>query len=347
MRRQINPVLIGLFVLLAILVLVAVILYFGAIRGGGNWERNVSHFLSETKGLDVGAPVVLQGVQVGRVRDIDVGYDQRQEHFYVRVEYETDQNAIQWPESFQKRFSRDTEAGLQNLIKRGLRARLALQSIVTGKLIIELGFFPQSTSYSRGERREIPTIPTTIDKLFEGLNEIDLKKLAQGVERIVEGMDHLVNNPAIAEILGEVRQAAARINGAVAELERQVRPIGDNLNAALQDLARLARRIDARVDGLADSLEGAGDEVRQLARSTREQLPLLVADLRRASRSVDQALAAATRTLSQVDATLATNSPLQVELLSSLRNLSAAARSLKNFADYLERHPEALLKGKR
>lgn len=347
MRKQINPALIGLFVILAIAILIGVILYFGAIRGGGDRVRNVSYFASETKGLDIGAPVVLQGVQVGRVTDIDVAFDPHQEHFYVRVEYETDRSAVKWPENYQQRYRDDPDAGLQEMITRGLRARLALQSIVTGKLIIELGFFPEAQAYRRGDRREIPTIPTTIDKLFEGLNEIDLKKLAQGVERIVQGLDDTVNNPAIGEIMLELQRMVEGINGVVAELNRQIGPISGNLNGALLDLRRLVQRLDGRVDGLVRSMEEAGNEMGQLARSTRQQLPPLVTDLRRASRSADDAFTAATHSLEKVDSALADNSPLQVELLNSLRSLSAAARSLKNFADYLERHPEALLKGKR
>ena len=46
------------------------------------------------------------------------------------------------------------------------------------------------------------------------------------------------------------------------------------------------------------------------------------------------------------ESAISENSPLRQELMSTLQSLSIAARSLENFADYLERHPEALLKGK-
>jgi paraquat-inducible protein B len=44
--------------------------------------------------------------------------------------------------------------------------------------------------------------------------------------------------------------------------------------------------------------------------------------------------------------TLATDAPLQQDLRDALREMSRAAQSLRVFTDYLERHPEALIRGK-
>jgi paraquat-inducible protein B len=60
-----------------------------------------------------------------------------------------------------------------------------------------------------------------------------------------------------------------------------------------------------------------------------------------------------TKTLEQTRKTLvgaekmfAPSSSLQAEAHRALRELSAAARSFRIMADYLERHPEALIRGK-
>ncbi len=347
MRKKLNPALVGLFVILAVAILIGVVLYLGVIRSGDDRIVNVTYFPSETKGLDVGAPVVLQGVQIGRVTDIEVGFDETRQHFYVRVEYETRQNLIRWPRSMKARYRRDQDATLQEMIDKGLRARLALQSVVTGKLLLELGFFPGTESYGRGERREIPSIPTTIDILFDELSKVDLQKMAQGIERIVDGLDKTINDPAIGQTLAELKRMVTGFNRMIADLQAVIGPVGRNLNTTLVDVDRLVRRIDGRVDGVAGSIEQAGNGVALLAQRVDGQLPPLVGDLRSAARSADHAFVAASRTLQRMDTLMADNSPLQIELLSGLRNLSAAARSLKNFADYLERHPEALLKGKR
>ncbi len=51
-------------------------------------------------------------------------------------------------------------------------------------------------------------------------------------------------------------------------------------------------------------------------------------------------------TLAAIEETLKADSPLRQNLQNTLQELSRAARSMKNLTDYLERHPESLLKGK-
>jgi len=84
-----------------------------------------------------------------------------------------------------------------------------------------------------------------------------------------------------------------------------------NLNAALGNVEKLTEGMDQRVDRLAFSVEKTLAKVRQA---------LEVAD---------------------------PNSPAAVNLNSALKELSAAARSIRVLADYLEQHPEALVKGKK
>ena len=54
----------------------------------------------------------------------------------------------------------------------------------------------------------------------------------------------------------------------------------------------------------------------------------------------------AERTLSSAQEVLSQDSPTRQELRRLLGELSRAARSIRVMADYLERHPEALIKGK-
>ncbi len=57
-------------------------------------------------------------------------------------------------------------------------------------------------------------------------------------------------------------------------------------------------------------------------------------------------LASATRTLDSADKTVAPNSALSNNLNETLGEVSRAARAIRVLADYLERHPESLLRGK-
>ena len=70
------------------------------------------------------------------------------------------------------------------------------------------------------------------------------------------------------------------------------------------------------------------------------------ADMTRTLSNLDKTIAQADSTLKSIDTTFADDSPLSQELQTSMRELAEAARSLRILADYLERHPEALLRGK-
>ena len=69
-------------------------------------------------------------------------------------------------------------------------------------------------------------------------------------------------------------------------------------------------------------------------------------DLRKALAGFDQTLASARGTLDNAGKVIEPNSPLSAELGSTLQEVSRAARALRVLADYLERHPEALIRGK-
>jgi paraquat-inducible protein B len=69
-------------------------------------------------------------------------------------------------------------------------------------------------------------------------------------------------------------------------------------------------------------------------------------DLAKALVELDATLGSAKRTLSSADQLIAPESPLSAGLDSTLGEVSRAARALRGLADYLERHPEALLRGK-
>ncbi|HET8612549.1 MAG TPA: MlaD family protein [Sphingomonas sp.] len=117
----------------------------------------------------------------------------------------------------------------------------------------------------------------------------------------------------------------------------------------IEQIGEHARHAAARVDALASSpalvasirhLDSTLDEVDRTVHQVGPQVTPLVAKLRQAADQADQAAAAARRTVA--------GDPTRqdADLPSALHELSGAARSIRVLADYLERHPEALIKGK-
>jgi len=74
---------------------------------------------------------------------------------------------------------------------------------------------------------------------------------------------------------------------------------------------------------------------------------LLISDLRtQVTPQISATLEQAQQSLAGAENMLNTDSPLQVDLKMMLDEISGAARSLRLLMDYLERHPESLLRGK-
>jgi len=69
-------------------------------------------------------------------------------------------------------------------------------------------------------------------------------------------------------------------------------------------------------------------------------------DLRKTIGELDRTLVSARGTIDKTGDMMGPNSPLGAELEGTLQELSRAARALRVLADYLERHPEALIRGK-
>ncbi|MBT1071394.1 intermembrane transport protein PqiB [Pelotalea chapellei] len=97
----------------------------------------------------------------------------------------------------------------------------------------------------------------------------------------------------------------------VEELTNDVRNSVKKLEKALQSVDHLVKKLDREVT----------PELRDTLRSARE-------------------------TLGEARAVLSTGSPLQSDLQETLRQLSRAAASLGVLADYLEQHPESVIRGK-
>lgn len=135
----------------------------------------------------------------------------------------------------------------------------------------------------------------------------------------------------IDAITSKADQVVNKINNLpIKEIGEQVHSITEHINAL------------SGSPQIKDSLTHIDHSVAQVDRTLRQvspQIGPLVTQLRQTANEADQAVAAANRTIGG-DATS------QNDLPATLRELTEAARSIRALADYLDRHPEALIRGK-
>jgi paraquat-inducible protein B len=87
-------------------------------------------------------------------------------------------------------------------------------------------------------------------------------------------------------------------------------------------------------------------ELQSLIGTANREAGPLIASLRTTAGSVEQAVGQANAVLGNANDLVSRNAPIRSDLEASMRNLSLASRSLRSFAETLERNPNALLLGR-
>ena len=316
MRTRANARLVGAFVVGAVVLAIAAI----AVLGSGRLFRNTHPFIlvfrGNVNGLRVGAPVKIKGVTIGSVTDIELRLN-------IGLEsVASSQGGIQIPVLIEIDESRITR-GAQDLtisqdvrraVQQGLRAQLAMESFVTGILYIDLDMHPGAPeNYAMPPHsypQEIPTLKTT----FEQAQSAAAKIISQ-LDKIQ--LDQLVTtaNQTIAAF-GDLARSP-EIKSAIVSLNQTASSLGDTA----QSIRDLTEHVDRQVGPMAASIEkGAHD--------------------------IDIAVQKSQAALDHMQAGLQPDSPLVYRANQALENVSAAARSLRELGDYLQRNPSAIVRGR-
>jgi len=304
MSKKANPVAIGAFVLGALALTVIGLLLFGSGKFLKERQSFVLYFEEPLGGLDVGAPVDFQGVRVGTVTDVRIviDHDTGQIRLPVIIDFEPDR-AKHWGDK-----DRTTpEERAADYLKRGLRARLASQSLVTGKLKIELGFFPDAPLKLVGNPNdvypEIPTITGPLTQFKAAIDKLPLEELVVEARGTVAGLSAMVNSPAMQALGTNINDLTVSMNALTRKLEAL--PLSETLED-VRNLAKSREFLDA-VTNLNATLEASQVLMRKMERES---------------------------------------GPMQVQLYAAMDEFGRASDSLRQLVETLELQPEAILRGK-
>jgi paraquat-inducible protein B len=356
MKRRANPTVIGLFVVGA---LVLGVLAVVALAGGNVFqrkERAVMYFSGSIYGLQVGAPVVFRGVRLGQVTSIGVAYDKGRDSFSIPVAVEIDQGVIRGRLARGDASEANAAPTMEALVKRGLTARLAMQSILTGQLYVDLDLRPDKLAErvgSAGGRIEIPTVRTPIQDLQAQIENLNLSQLIDDVSVIATTARKFVAGPQLAQALGDVQQAAASLRSIAARLDARLDPLLRDARGAIASADRAMRSTDAamragqrslaRADVAVDKVQAAADKVGQSA----DRFGALASPDAPLLKSLQAAADELARSAAALREAAGDDGATMQRLQRALKEVSLAARSLRELTDQIERQPESLLRGKR
>jgi paraquat-inducible protein B len=327
--KRANPTAIGAFVVVALALAVGGLVVLGGMQIFRRELPFVMFFEGSLGGLDVGAPVEIRGVKIGTVTRIRLFARRQQIGVYVNI----DPTLLPKGSEVTQRVE-----GVEELIKQGLRAQLQTQSLLTGQLLVYLDYFPNAPIVlTRLDPTvpEIPTVPTTLARLQARLEEflnklekVNLTEVTAGLTGTLQSVRTLLNSR-------EVKDAIISANTALR-----------SANVALESANKVMKDFDAKLDTLSGDASATLADAQKLIADTQKVILRLDAQIEPLSRSFRSAGDSATETLRSVDRAVEGDSRLGYEMVRALRDVADAARSLKTLADYLERHPDSLLRGK-
>jgi paraquat-inducible protein B len=313
---------VGAFVLGGIVLALAAIVLFGKFNLFQPSIRAAVVFEDSIAGLAVGAPVTFRGVRVGAVDSIGIRFDPKTHTAYIPVTVQIDPGSAQVT-----RETGATSVDLSALITRGLRASLNTQSFVTGQSAIDLDFDPASPAVLHASVTNLPEIPTRlsgIQRAKEQLSQLPLRELADNTNATLQSL----------------RTLSEKLDEDLPPLVESLKTTSDRstvmVETATQTIGELQGKLD-RTLGNISQLAITGD--RQLNERGTELQALLV--------GTTQTVQEARDILGDLKSVTASRAATRTNVEASLRDLAAAAASLRGFANDVEHNPQLLLTGRR
>lgn len=330
MSNKANPTTIGAFIVGAIILIITGILIFSSDAWFSKNDRFIVFFAESINGLSVGAPIKLNGVQIGLVTEISVERDIKLNKILVPVVFEVNPQKISNYSDLKQRAMDD--AGIADLIKQGLRMQLQLSSLLTGQLFIEARFLPDTPAKLYGHRPdmvEIPSIPSSSEEIQKTLRQfladvktVNIKKFFHNLQKTLENIEQITGSE-------QTRTTLTALNTSMLDLQELMSTLKSSTGPITQDLLKTINHAD------------------QLILTFDANAGPILEETRQAITSVKKTLQELNSTLANVESMTNTDSAVSQDLQAALQELARAARSTRVLMDYLERHPDSLIYGKK
>ncbi len=346
MSRQTSPTIIGAFIVGAIALTIAGIIVFGSKQFMAERYSYVLYFDGSVKGLDIGAPVVFRGVKVGEVSNIQLIVDDVESNIKIPVTINIEPSTLTQMNGV---VNKNIRQNISMMIRKGLKAVLQIQSLITGKLLIELEFYPEESisndniNYIYG----IPTKQSVMKKLSKKFQEIEIDEfpiaevLEKGVNAIT-AIEKILTSPDLLEGITNINRTMQVVQKLSVNLDKQIGPLADKLQETMKSSQALILKAEGIVDSLQETMKGS----QSLILRTEEVIGPLQLNINNTFSTVQATMKAAENTLQTIEKIASDKTALSYQIIDALEQLSFAANSLRGMTDYLQQHPESLFYGK-
>ncbi len=322
MSKKFNPTSIGLFIVIGVAIGVAGLITFSSVRLFSKSITCILYFDSSLNGLNVGAPVKYRGVRIGTVQRVMIHFNQATNDWTMPVIIEIQDDLLKERLQGTRLFTDKTT--FERVVKRGLRGSLEAESMVTGVLYVNLDVVPDAPDpvFHQLEPMyvEIPTRQTGIQELLSNLAHVDFAGLEQKISALAVRIDNTLGSIKMGEMSEGITNLVASLNRVATS--PQITNTLIAVQTTLAEYKKLAENLNSKVDPLADGMT-----------NTLAQANLTLIQLRNSVQDLGN--------------TLSPDSPLRNDLSQALEQLAGAAQSISALTEFLQRHPNALLTGRK
>jgi len=317
-----HPRLVGAFVLAAVALLLAAVVYLTS----GGWfqprDRFAVFFPGSLSGLGPGSPVSFRGVRIGQVTSVTPFQTVNPaEPIQIEVVLELYGDVVEVPEGVVNPYADLSNDELAHvLIERGIRARLVSVSLLTGQRAIDFDFDPDSEARFAGLSRrhpELPTTPTALERLSarfeefsEKLAELPLDEMLDDVRNAITAVRDILESEDLRDAFAGAKRSAQALEPLLLDTRNAVVDVHDTLKTLDVEATRTSA------------------ELRQTLAEARERLERLQ------------------RTIDTVDGALQGADDTRIQAARAFDELQRTMKALGNLVEYIQTHPEAVLQGK-
>lgn len=331
---------IGIFVILSLVLFMTAVVILGSAKFFAKENFVITYFEGSLQGLDVGAPVTYRGVTIGQVKEIKIHIQsngKQSQELIIPVLIALNAGDTLVVNSSGIRDDTNVNDFLKSMCDQGLRAKLKLQSMVTGKRYVDLAFYENSTAVFRDQAEkyfEIPTLPSEmhqLSRLFENINLEDIYHKAfnalDSLDKLTAGLANSLNDPKTLQLADNLSTAAASLNSILSQVDADVSPILKKVDSGLNNFNVLASHAD------------------QMVTSLDTQINPFMNHMVTTLTHIDTTLKQADGLLAQAEKTIKPNSPLYYRVSEAMGQLEKTARSVEKLSEFIYRNPDAFIFG--
>jgi paraquat-inducible protein B len=244
-------------------------------------------FEGSVGGLEPGAPVRVQGMRMGAVRDVRVRFDAFARKLVIPVVIELDPQPFSEGEQGGDPAAKVQEA-MRILVQDGLRAKIAAVNLIPGQLGVVLETDPDAALAELGQSEDgmavIPSVDVSeqmvgpgLERLTARLAELPLEDVTRELQGLLAAARQRAADPALSQLLSNLAASSESWPSASEQVAPTLGAVRDLAARAATVMAETRSLLDQST-GLPDELRNVMDELEEAARSLRALADLIERD---------------------------------------------------------------------